>query len=240
MYDAIEVIPPGTAQDFVAELGDQFFVPNREQLDALMAELLELTRQRFDKFIRLLFEAGGEIVDAAVDTFLDDLDRIIAFWTQRLDESLEARQRLLDGLADEIALLAAQVDRRPRAFERHSRTCSNRSRERRCGTSCARRSRTGRGARARRIGRNPFYKDLPFREVKKAASDLVAGCARAAVESPLVDPVFEIGRLAQAADEILDDAQSLDPRSRSPGSCSVWSSIASRTSSATRSAVRRT
>lgn len=213
LYEVIEVLPPGGAEDFMAELEDQFFIPNRDRLDALFNELLDLSCDRFDRFIRLLFEAGGNIVDAAIETFLDDFTRIIAEWERRLDRALDDLRKLLQRLEREIAALAARARAGFRDFERKLEnlleSLARPSMRAKLRTRIA--DRIVERAHAE-LRRNPLYKDLPFKEAKKAARDLVEGVARAAVEGPLVDPVFEaIGAIAGVADQILDDAQSLDP-----------------------------
>ena len=213
LYDVVEVLPPGAAEDFAHELADQFFIPNEERLGALMDELLELTRQRFVRFITLLFEASGNIVDAAIEAVLDELARIVAEFERRLGAALEALQRELDRLAQEIAQLAASVEAAVRDFETRLEALL----ESLARPAMRTKLRKKIGDRVSELAiaelkRNVAYKHLPLRSVKRAARELVDGVARAAVEGPLVDPVFDaIGAIAGVADEILDDAQSLDP-----------------------------
>ncbi|HVF64875.1 MAG TPA: hypothetical protein VNE58_12860 [Casimicrobiaceae bacterium] len=213
-YDAIEVIPPGAAEDFAQELADQFFIPNQERLSALMDELLEQTRQRFEKFIGLMFESSGAIVDAAVQQFLGDLALLIAEFERRLDAALDALRAELDLLARELEALAAQIDAAKAKFERELETLL----ESLAHPAMRDKLRSRIGDRfsdlaIAELKRNPFYKALPLSGIKRAARQLVDGVARAAVDTPLVDPVFDaIGAIASVADDIVDDAQSLDPR----------------------------
>ena len=213
MYEAIEVMPPGGAEDFMAELEDQFFIPNRDRLDALLGELLDLSCERFDKFIRLLFQASGNIVDAAISTFLDEFARIVDEWERRLEETLDGLRKLLQRLEREIEALAARArqgfldfeEKLEALLESFARTALRNKLRKKIADRIVELAHA-------ELRRNPLYKDLPFRSVKRAARDLVEDVARAAAESPLVDPVFDaIGAIAGVADQILDDAQSLDP-----------------------------
>ena len=213
LYEALEVLPPGEASELTDALADEFFIPSRERMDALMAELVELAHQRFERFLRLLFESAGEVLDAAIAMFLDGVAQIIDAWVDLLEDTLADVGRLLDTIGRTIADLEARVAGAALDFaaalesllDALARPSMRNRIKNRIGDRMAELA-------VDELRRNPLYKALPLRELKRAARRLVRDVARAAVDNPLVNPLFDVlGALAQSTDAIIEDARSLDP-----------------------------
>ena len=110
LYEIMEPLPPGGGQALLEELGDQFFIPSGEHVDALRDELLAIARDRFGAFTeKVLLNAGAMLLEAIAD-FIADALATIKQWEKDLLKALDDLGKALTALADEIAQLIDEME----------------------------------------------------------------------------------------------------------------------------------
>ena len=88
LYQIFEIIQPGKEKDFLEELGNQLFIPNVKDIEALTMELVEIAKYRFGLFAeRILLSIGKFIMEGLEDLFNYLADLIIS-WEKDLADSL--------------------------------------------------------------------------------------------------------------------------------------------------------
>ena len=212
LYEIMEPLPPGGGQALLEELGDQFFIPSGEHVDALRDELLAIARDRFGAFTeKVLLNAGAMLLEAIAD-FIADVLATIKQWEKDLLKALDDLGKALTALADEIAQLIDEMEaafgKAMDSFEALLETLSNSSMRSALKAQVV----DELYADAKSIlKQNPLYKALP-REFRSAVKSLLKDTIRGLVNSPIVDPVLDvIGEIAGALDDVVDDVRSLDP-----------------------------
>jgi hypothetical protein len=212
LYEIMEPLPPGGGQSFLEELGDQFFIPSGEHVDALRDELLAIAQDRFGAFVeKVLLNAGAMLLDEIAD-FIADVLATIRQWEKDLLRALDDLGRAIAALADEIAQLIDEMEaafgKAVDSFQALLETLSNSSMRSALKSQVV----DELYSRGKSIMKeNPVYKALP-REFRRAVKALLKDAIRGLVNSPIVDPVLDvIGEIAGALDDVVDDVRSLDP-----------------------------
>ena len=212
LYEIMEPLPPGGGQALLEELGDQFFIPSGEHVDALRDELLAIARDRFGAFTeKVLLNAGAMLLEAIAD-FIADALATIKQWEKDLLKALDDLGKALTALADEIAQLIDEMEaafgKAMDSFEALLETLSNSSMRSALKAQVV--DELYSDAKSI-LKQNPLYKALP-REFRSAVKSLLKDTIRGLVNSPIVDPVLDvIGEIAGALDDVVDDVRSLDP-----------------------------
>jgi hypothetical protein len=213
LYEIMEPLPPGASQSFATQLQDQFFIPNQDHLDELRDELLDISRRRFGLFVEKVLGAAGDLVAGLIQDFIHDAIDTILQWERDLEQGLAQLAQQIAQLAQEVARRIAEVEAAFRdaadALDQLLETLADPSLRSQLRGKIAREI-TSRARSALRG--NDLYKDLPLKELKDFAEDLLSDAVRDLVGSPLLDPVFDaIGGVAGALDDVLDDVRGLDP-----------------------------
>lgn len=212
LYEIMEPLPPTGQQDFVDELADQFFIPNREHLAELSEELLEISRDRFGLFVEKVLQSAGQLLLDAIVEFIDQAIQTIKDWERRLGAAIADLARLIQELEREIARLVEQVEA---AFSEAAAAIDQ--------LLDTLRSNSARAAlkakivsvlysRAKSVLRdNELYKALP-RELRSAVRSLLKDSIRGLVDNPLVDPVLDaVTAVGSELETLVDDVRDLDP-----------------------------
>jgi hypothetical protein len=213
LYEIMEPLPPSAQQSFADQLRDQFFIPNQDHLDELKDELLAISCQRFGLFAEKVLAAAGDLVVDAIQDFIRSAVDTILQWEHDLDKALADLAGQIAQLAQQVAQLLADVE----AAFRHAADQLDQLLETLASNSLRAQLRSNLTseitARAKSALRsNDLYRNLPLREIKNLAEDLLADAVHDVVGSPLLDPVFDaIGAVAGAMDDVLDDIRGLDP-----------------------------
>jgi hypothetical protein len=209
----MEPLPPSDQRAFADELRDQFFIPNQDHLDELSAELLDISRRRFGLFAEKVLGAAGDLVLDVIQEFIEDAIATILQWERDLEKALADLARDITKLMQDIARFIGEVEAAFRdaadRLDQLLETLASPSLRAQLRTNIAREI----TSRAKsELRRNDIYKNLPLKEIKDFAEDLLADAVRDIVGSPLLDPVFEaIGAVAGVLDDVLDDVRGLDP-----------------------------
>jgi hypothetical protein len=212
LYEIMEPLPPTEQQDFVDELADQFFIPNREHLAELSEELLAISRDRFGLFVEKVLESAGQaLLDAIVD-FIEQAIQTIKDWERQLGAAIADLGRRLQQLEQEIARLVEQVEE---AFSDAAAAIDQlldtlRSNSARSAIKAEIVSVLYSRAQSVLLD-NELYKALP-REFRRAVRSLLKDTIRGLVGNPLVDPVLDaVTAVAGELETVIDDIRDLDP-----------------------------
>jgi hypothetical protein len=212
LYEIMEPLPPNGARAFVDDLGDQFFIPNGEHVDALRDELLAISRERFGRFAEKVLEGAGSMLLEALADFIAEALATIRQWEKDIAKAIEDLGRAVAQLAEEIAHLVEEMEaafgQAVDAFEALLETLASGSMRSKLKTRVV----DELYARGKGILRdNPVYQALP-KEFRSAVKALLKDTIRGLVNSPIVDPVLDvIGQIAGALDDVVDDVRALDP-----------------------------
>ena len=213
LYEIMATLPPGKVVDFVAELEDEFFIPNLVHLNELSSELLAIAAKRFETFAGQMFDAAGAVVGNILDTFLGATQQLIANWEHRLDAALHAVQSELTQILRDVQRLAAMVDA---LF--HLALAGLQGLLDTLASAPLRaklRAHISDRVAAAAVGRmrtDPLYRNLPLNELKDTIESLIRQAVDGLIEGPLVDPVFNaLSAVGTASSDLLGDIGDLDP-----------------------------
>ncbi len=213
LYQVMEPLPAVGQRAFADELRDQFFIPNQDHLDELTDELLDISRRRFGLFAEKVLGAAADLVLDVIQEFIEDALATILKWEKDLEKALAELAQDIADLVKEIARLIGEVEAAFRdaadRLDHLLETLASSTLRAQLRSNIAREI----TSRARsELRRNDLYKNLPLKELKDFAEDLLADAVRDIVGSPLLDPVFDaIGAVAGVLDDVLDDVRGLDP-----------------------------
>jgi hypothetical protein len=90
LYQVFEVIPPGKEGDFLEKLGDDFFIPNVDDLNTVTLELAEIAKTRFGLFAKEFIQGIGLYILEQLEAFILAAIDLVVNWEKHL------AQRLLD------------------------------------------------------------------------------------------------------------------------------------------------
>ena len=212
LYEIMEPLPPSDGGSFVEDLGDQFFIPNGEHVDALKDELLAISRERFGRFAEKVLESAGALLLEALADFIAEAVATIRQWEKDIAKAIADLGRAIADLAEAIARLVEEMEaafaQAMDAFDALLETLSSGSMRSKLKANVVDELyKRGKGI----LRDNPVYKALP-KEFRSAVKSLLKDAIRGLVESPIVDPVLDvIGGIAGALDDVVDDIRSLDP-----------------------------
>jgi len=214
LYEVVAALPVRDQQSFVAQLGDDFFIPNIDHMNELSTALLDVSRERFERFIELMFEAGGALAVDALEAFIVNAADLIKQWERRLAKSLHDLDVQLARLVADVRRLAAEVEAEFQRVQQEIQALFQS-----LGSASLRRtlrqaiSETVSASAKADLRRNSLYRNLPLSELKQAAENLLADTIHGVIEGPLVDPFFNaLGVVADSLDDLLTDIRALDPR----------------------------
>lgn len=210
MYEVIAPLPPENPSSLAQSLKNDLWIPNDQALMALGEELIGQVGDRFVAFALRLLERLGEIVIeqltdaiaalvAAVVQWFEDLASAIQLLVQRLAEIalelialLASIEQLVDRTLEEIqGLLSAMSGRRSELRQRVVNRLS--------------------GDALVFLKANPVYMIMPP-GVKQSARNAMRAAISAALENPVLGPVFDaISAIAADVNSLLDDVRALDP-----------------------------
>ena len=96
LYQVFEPIPPGKEKDFLTSLGDDFFIPNVDQLQQLSYELADISKDRFIQFVeQFILKVGEYILEKLEELILAIIDLVVQ-WERQLVEALLDLANFLD------------------------------------------------------------------------------------------------------------------------------------------------
>ena len=217
LYQVFETIPPGKEQDFLSSLGDDFFIPNVNQLQQVTNELATISKDRFIQFVeQFILRAGEYILEKLEELILAIIDLIVN-WEKHLAETLLAIANFLRNLEDTIRalnqqlinLLTTATDALHNLFEAlGSSTLKNRIK------NDIKDSFVGKALDA--LEDNDIYKALPSdwrRDIRLLADDAVDTL----IDNPFTQPIYNaISAIANQLDDLLPDVRELDPNDNLP------------------------
>jgi len=212
LYEIMEPLPPSDGRSFVEDLGDQFFIPNGEHVDALRDELLAISCERFGRFAEKVLESAGALLLEVLADFIAEAVATIRQWEKDIAKALADLGRAIADLAEEIARLVEEMEaafaEAMDAFDALLETLSSGSMRSKLKANVVDELyKRGKGI----LRDNPVYKALP-KEFRTAVKSLLKDTIRGLVNSPIVDPVLDvIGGIAGALDDVVDDIRALDP-----------------------------
>jgi hypothetical protein len=212
LYEIMEPLPPGGGQTLLQGLGDQFFIPSREHVDALSGQLLAIAQARFGTFVEKVLLNAGAILLEIIEDFIGDALATIRKWEKDLRRAIDDLAHAIADLVEEIARLVDEMEaafgKAVASFEALLDTLSSSSMRSRLKSQVVDELYDS----AKSVLRaNPVYKALP-RDLKRDVRTLLKDTIRGLVNTPIVDPVLDvIGQIAGALDDVVDDVQSLDP-----------------------------
>jgi hypothetical protein len=90
LYDVMETLPPTAAaqSDFLENLADQFFIPNKESMNELSEELLGISRERFQLFVERVLEAGGQFILELIEDVVRQAIEAVLKWVKDIEEAI--------------------------------------------------------------------------------------------------------------------------------------------------------
>lgn len=211
LYEVFELLPPGSADSFLEQLGDDFFVPNLDSVNELKDELLAISVQRFTRFAEAMMMAAAAAVAALLQALYDETVALIQKWEKDLDKALKDLETRIAALVAGVEAQVRQAEKAMQdamaAFENLLETLESESSQRNLKTAIVNEL----NSRAlTELRKNPLYTGLPsgirtlIRTQLKSAIKAVVG--------PLADPVLAaVGAIAGGLDDLLDDIQQLNP-----------------------------
>jgi hypothetical protein len=217
LYQVFETIPPGKEQDFLSSLGDDFFIPNVNQLQKITNELATISKDRFNQFVeQFILRTGEYILEKLEDLLLAIIDLIVN-WEKHLAETLLAVANFLRNLEDTIRALNRQLinvlttatDALHNLFETlGSSTLKNRIK------NDIKVNFVSKALDA--LEDNDVYNALPSdwrRDIRLLTDDAVD----ALIDNPFTQPIFNsISAIANQLDDLLPDVRELDPNDNLP------------------------
>lgn len=217
LYQVFETIPPGKEQDFLSSLGDDFFIPNVDQLQQVTNELATISKERFIQFVEQFILRVGEYILEKLEKLILAIIDLIVNWEEHLAETLLAVANFLRHLEDTIRalnqqlinLLTTATDALHNLFETlGSSTLKNRIK------NDIKDNFVDKALDA--LEDNDIYKALPSdwrREIRHLADDAVD----AVIDNPFTQPIFNaIATLANQLDDLLPDVRELNPDDNLP------------------------
>lgn len=216
LYQVFEPIPPGTEQDFLDSLADQFFIPNGDDLRELTDELAAISKDRFALFAERFLLAVGNYIFEQLDQIIRDVIDLLLNWETHLADAIDATADVLRDLENVIARLNEQMIDLFQAAEHALRHFFNVL----SGSSLRRGIK-----RALKdlfvdkalgiVEDNDIYKGLPS-DWRRTARNLVKSAVDELVDN-VVSPVLNaVGDLADELEDLLPDCRELDPDENLP------------------------
>lgn len=217
LYQVFETIPPGKEQDFLSSLGDDFFIPNVDQLQQVTNELATISKDRFIQFVEQFILRVGEYILEKLEELILAIIDLIVNWEKHLAEALLAIADFLRHLEDTmralnqqlINLLTIATDALHNLFETlGSSTLKNRIK------NDIKDNFVDKALNA--LEDNDIYKVLPS-DWRREIRALADGAVDAVIDNPFTQPIFNaIAALANQLDDLLPDVRELDPNDNLP------------------------
>lgn len=217
LYQVFETIPPGKEQDFLSSLGDDFFIPNNNQLQQVTNELATISKDRFIQFVEQFISRVGEYILEKLEELILAIIDLIVNWEKQLADTLLAIANFLRHLEDTIRalnqqliyLLTTATDALHNLFETlGSSTLKNRIK------NDIKDNFVGKALDA--LEDNDIYKALPS-DWRRDIRLLADGAVDTLIDSPFTQPIFyAIAAIANQLDDLLPDVRELDPNDNLP------------------------
>lgn len=217
LYQIFEPIPPGNNVDFLTRLGDDFFIPNLNQLQQVTDELAKISKDRFVLFVREFILQIGEYIFEKLEELILTIIDFVLNWEKKLAGSLIELADFLRNLEQANRVLNQEIIHlMSRATESlHSLFDT-------LGSSLLK-NRIKNDLKANFVDKslveledNIIYKNLPpnFKsEIRKLAN----GAVDLVIDNPITNPIFNaIALLANQLDDLLPDIKELDPDDNLP------------------------
>ncbi|MFZ7116411.1 MAG: hypothetical protein ACO1G9_13605 [Bacteroidota bacterium] len=217
LYQVFEPIPPGRGHDFLTSLGDDFFIPNIDQLNRVTYELATISKDRFILFVeQFILKVGEYILKLLEDLILAIIDLVVN-WEQHLGEVLQA-------IADALRNLEATM----RQINQRLIDCMSTATEalhllfQTFGDSNLK-NRIKSGIKDKFVDKaldaledNNIYKVLPS-DWKRDIRNLADGAVDDFIDNPFTQPIFNaVAAIANQLDALLPNVRELDPDDNLP------------------------
>jgi hypothetical protein len=214
LYDVMETLPPTEAaqRDFLANLTDQFFIPNEAQLSELTDELLEISGARYQLFVEKVLETGGNWILETIEDFIQQFAADVLRWAKQLDRTIEDLFEQIAQLAETIKDLALEAqeafDDAVQKLEDLIETFSTQA----FGVRLRSKSTDKLYKRAKDVlSEDPIYTNLP-REARQFVRETLRNTIRGQIDGQMLDPIFNaIGAIENELNDLIDDVQELNP-----------------------------
>src|SRR5262249_45487550 len=158
-----------------------------DHLDELKDELLDIARRRFGLFVEKVLGAAADLVGDLIQGFIHDATETILQWEGDLERGLAQLAQQIGQLAQDVARRTAEVEAALRAaadgLDALLEALASPTLRAQLRSKVAREI----TSRAKSVLRsNDLYKNLPLKELKDFAEDLLADAVHDVVGSPLL------------------------------------------------------
>jgi hypothetical protein len=217
LYQVFEPIPPGQERDFLDRLGDDFFIPKEADLRALTDELTAIAQERFVLFAREFVGRIGNYILELLEEFITAVVDMIVNWERTLANALTELAASLRGLEQRLVALNREVS----GFFIEATDALDAFLSLLAGPDLQ--SKVKSEVKSKfvdkaldELERNDVYKVLPG-GVRSSVRGLVGSAVNAAMQNPVIDPVFGAVRaVAGQVHVLLPDVRELDPEENLP------------------------
>jgi hypothetical protein len=214
LYDVMETLPPGAAAqaDLVANLADQFFLPNEESVHELSDELLAISRDRFGLFVERVVEEGARLILAQIEELVEQATEAVLAWAKDIGAQIKNLMDRIADLDDAIQRLLTQADQTFDTAVSEFRALLEQFGGHRLRDRLRDEIADGFYRKAKDVlATNGFYAGLP-KEVRAFVRDVLRDVISDLVDGDVVDPIFTaIGGVADELGDVLDDVRDLNP-----------------------------
>lgn len=217
LYQVFEPLPPGTEKDFMAKLGDDFFIPDEELMKQLTKELVKISKERFLEFVKMFILKAGEYVLNKIEDLIDEIQKLILEWEKELAKAISEIAAYLINLENEIIELNQRIINRWIAAENSLRhllnNLSSSGLKNRFKNDCIQ---YFLNPAFNALEENLIYQSLPA-NLKSDIRDSVETTVAASIYSPLLQPVFNIiSEIAEEVENFIPDFKNLNPEDNLP------------------------
>lgn len=217
IYQVFEPIPPGRGRDFLTCLGDDFFIPNVNQLQQVTNELANISKERFIHFVeQFIIKVGEYILEKLEELILAIID-LVVHWERYLAEALLAIAAFLRQLEDTIRELNQQLinllTTATNALHFLFQTLGSSTLKNRIKNDI-KDNFVDKALDA--LEDNDIYKVLPS-DWRREIRDLTEGAVDSVIDNSFTQPIFNaISTLTNQLDNLLPDVRELNPDDNLP------------------------
>ncbi|NOY39014.1 MAG: hypothetical protein GXO95_01905 [Nitrospirae bacterium] len=213
LYEIFEPLPPDGQHDFMENLADALFIPNRERVMGLADELVAIAGNNLQNFIaRVLQRIAGKMLEE-LDELIKDIEKQVKKWLSELEEALQLLQRQVAALLREIAVLISEVEE---LFNRvaddfqellsilGNNASRNRIRDKIVSSMVS--------TAENRLRSNPIYKNLLPGPAKTIAKTTMETTVRAGIDNAVTNTIWgAICDLTWDLNDFIEDVRGLSP-----------------------------